>query len=201
MKIKKNNYAEKSQNFLKFAVYFFLTLFVFVPSSFATEAEYGGNTLMDWVWRIVNFAILLIVLIKFLKKPLKEYLKQRKELIEKSIKEAQEAKELALKALSEVEERLKLKDKEVQEILASARSSGERERDRLMEEADRLKEKILEHAKINIDFEVKKAKQAIKDEAAAAAIKLAEEKIKSKITKDDQERLLKESLKLIEGRN
>jgi F-type H+-transporting ATPase subunit b len=201
MKIKKNNYAEKSQNFLKFAVYFFLTLFVFVPSSFATEAEHGGNTLMDWVWRIVNFAILLIVLIKFLKKPLKEYLKQRKELIEKSIKEAQEAKELALKALSEVEERLKLKDKEVQEILASARSSGERERDRLMEEADRLKEKILEHAKINIDFEVKKAKQAIKDEAAAAAIKLAEEKIKSKITKDDQERLLKESLKLIEGRN
>ncbi len=175
--------------------------YLLLPSIVFAAGVEGGNTLMDWVWRIVNFAILLFILIKFLNKPLKDYLKQRKELIEKSIKEAQEAKELALKALSEVEERLKLKDKEVEEILASAKNSGERERDRLIEEANRLKDKILEHAKINIDFEVKKAKQAIKDEAAEAAIRLAEEKIKSKITRDEQERLLKESLKLIEGRN
>lgn len=172
-----------------------------IPCFAAEAGEHGGNTLMDWVWRIVNFAILAIVLIVFLRKPLRDYLKQRKELIERSIKEAQEAKELAQKALREVEERLKLKDKEVEEILESARNSGERERDRLIEEGEKLKDKILEQAKINIDFEVKRAKQAIKEEAADAALKLAEEKIKAKITKDDQERLLKESLKLIEGRN
>lgn len=195
------NKKDRCYGYKPFLFYLLPITYCLVPSvSFAAGVE-GNNTLMDWVWRIVNFAILLFILIKFLNKPLKDYLKQRKELIEKSIKEAQEAKELALKALSEVEERLKLKDKEVEEILASAKNSGERERDRLIEEANRLKDKILEHAKINIDFEVKKAKQAIKDEAAEAALKLAEEKIKSKITRDEQERLLKESLKLIEGRN
>jgi F-type H+-transporting ATPase subunit b len=156
---------------------------------------------MDWVWRILNFAILIFILVKFLNKPLKDYLRQRKELIQKSIKEAQEAKEIAMKALAEVEERLKVKDKEIEEIILSAKGSGERERQRLIEEGEKLKVKILEQAKTNIDYELKKAKEAIQSEAADAAIQLAEEKIKAKLTKDDQERLLKESLKLLEGRN
>ncbi|MBI5212518.1 MAG: ATP synthase F0 subunit B [Nitrospirae bacterium] len=169
-------------------------------SAFASGGEQGGS-LMEWVWRIVNFAVLVLLLVKFVAKPLKGYLQQRKELIEKSIKEAQEAKALALKALAEVEERLKVKDKEIEEIISSAKGSGEREKERLIEEGEKLKVKILEQAKTNIDFEVKMAKEAIKAEAVETAMQLAEERIKAKMTKEDQERLLKESLKLIEGRN
>jgi F-type H+-transporting ATPase subunit b len=135
--------------------------------------------------------------VKFIAKPLKGYLQQRKELIEKSIKESQEAKELAKKALAEVEERLRLKDKEIEEIVSSARSSGEREKERLIQEGEKLRVKIIEQAKTNIDFEVKRAKDAIKAEAVEAAMQLAEEKIKSKLTKEDQERLLRESLNLL----
>lgn len=171
---------------------------LFSATAFAAEAggEHGGS-IMDWVWRIVNFAILVFILVKFLNKPLKNYLQQRKELIERSIKEAQEAKELAMKALAEVEERLKVKDKEIEEIISAAKSSGEKEKERLIEEGEKLKAKILEQARINIEYEVKRAKETIKAEAVDAAIHLAEEKIKSKMTKDDHERLLAESLKLI----
>lgn len=156
---------------------------------------------MDWFWKIANFAIFILILVLFIAKPLKGYLRQRKELIEKSIKESQEAKELAKKALAEVEDRLKLKDKEVQEIILSATNSGKREKERLIQEGERLKTKILKQTKTNIDHEVKKAKEAINREAVRSAIQLAEEKIKGKITKDDQERLLQESLKLLERRN
>jgi F-type H+-transporting ATPase subunit b len=158
------------------------------------EVEYGFKY---WLWKIVNFAILALILVVFLAKPLKKYLQQRRELIEKSIREAQEAKELARKALAEVEERLKLKDKEMEDIITSARSSGEREKERLIEEGERLKVKILKQAKTNIDYEVKRAKEAIKAEAVEAAMEIAEEKIKKRLTKDDQEKLLQESLKLL----
>jgi F-type H+-transporting ATPase subunit b len=161
----------------------------------------GGFTVMDWVWKIVNFAILVILLVKFAGKPLKNFLRQRKELIEKSIKESQEAKELARKALVEVEERLKLKDKEVEEIISLAKGSGESERDRLTVDGERLTVKILEQAKANIDHEVKMAKEAIKAEAVEAAMQAAEQKIMARMTKEEQERLLQESIKLLEGRN
>lgn len=162
--------------------------------------EHGGST-MEWVYRFLNFGVLVFILVKFAGKPLKDFLAQRKELIEKSIKEAQEAKELAKKALAEVEERLKLKDKEVEEIIASAKASGEKEKTRLIEESEKLKIKILEQAKNNIAFEVKKAKEVIKAEAVEAAMQLAEEKLKGKLTRQDQDRLMQESIKLLEGKN
>lgn len=182
--------------FLLFTIYF--SLFADVAFAAGAEKEYGFKY---WFWQIANFAILALVLVVFLRKPLKTYFQQRKELIEKSIREAQEAKELARKALAEVEERLKLKDKEVEDIITFAKSSGEREKERLIEEGERLKVKILKQAKTNIDYEVKRAKEAIKAEAVEAAMELAEEQIKTRLTKDDQEKLLAESLKLINTKN
>lgn len=183
--------------------YSLCSVFFVISPVLAAEGggEQGGGSAMEWVWRLINFAILVFILVKFGGKPMKDYFQQRKALIEKSIQEAQEAKALAVKALAEVEARLKLKDKEIEEIRAASVSSGEREKDRLIEEGERLSTKILEQAKSNIDYEVKRAKDVIKAEAVEAAMQLAEEKIKSKMTKEDQDRLLQESLKLLEGKN
>ncbi len=193
----------KSHMFCRFTCIAASVFWVLASAASASAAEGGGEygSVMEWVWRLVNFAILVFILVKFGGKPMKDYFQQRKALIEKSIQEAREAKALAAKALSEVEERLKLKDKEIEEIRAASVGSGEREKVRLIEEGERLSAKILEQAKSNIDFEVKKAKDVIKAEAVDAAMQLAEEKIKSKVTKEDQDRLLQESLKLLEGKN
>jgi len=172
-----------------------------IPVSIAHAAAIGDESPMAWVWRILNFAILVFLLVKFVGKPLKGFLKQRSEMIEKSIKEAQEAKEIAKKALAEVEEKLKLKDKEIAEILSFAKATGEDEKKRLIEDAERLKNKILEQAKANIDHEIKMAKEVIKAEAVEEAIKLSEEKIKTRLTKEDQDRILQDSIKLLGVRN
>ena len=128
------------------------------------------------------------------KSPLANFLQKRTELIEKTLNEAKEAKEAALKALQEVEGRLKTKDAEIEAILAAAKKSGEQERDRIIAESARLKDKILEQAKTNIEFELKHAKEVIKAEAVELAMELAEKKLKDKLTKEEQERLLDESL-------
>lgn len=175
-----------------------------LSAGMALAAEEGGENSgspMSWVWKFLNFGILVFVLVKFLNKPLKDYFSDRKALIEKSIKEAQEAKELAQKALAEIESRLKLKDQEIESIIASARTSGEREKTRLVEEGEKLRVKILEQAKSNIEYEMKRAKDAIRAEAVDAAMQLAEEKIKAKITGEEQDKLLQESLRLLEGKN
>jgi len=175
----------------------------FASYAFAAAApEEGGHASLvkEYIWKIINFAILVFILFKFGKKPLGDFLKKRTELIEKTLNEAKEAKEAALKALREAEERVKTKDAEVKEILDAAKKSGELERDRIIEESARLKEKILEQAKTNIDYELKHAKEAIKAEAVELAMELAEKKLKEKLTKEEQEKLLDESLVEIGGK-
>ena len=154
----------------------------------------------EYMWKIFNFVLLIVVLFKFAKKPLANFLQKRTELIEKTLNEAKEAKEAALKALHEVEGRLKTKDAEIAAILAAAKKSGEQERDRIIAESSRLKDKIVEQAKTNIDFELKHAKEIIKAEAVELAMELAEKKLKEKLTKDEQERLLDDSLVKIGGK-
>ena len=142
-----------------------------------------------------------MVLVYLAKKmDIKGYFKKRTELIEQSLNEARQARELAEKALAQVEERLKVKDKEIEEIIASSKVSGEKEKERLIEEGQRMKDRILEQAKSNIDFEVRQAKSSIRDEAVEIAMELAEKKLKDKLTKEEQLKLLEEAVTKIEGK-
>lgn len=181
-----------------------LTVIVLSISSLVLASEAGGEghtpLWKDYMWKIINFGILVLILWKFAKKPLQNFLRQRSELIEKTLNEAKEAKEAAQKALQEVEERLKIKDKEVETIISASKKAGEEERERLIAEGYKLKEKILQQAKTNIEFEVKNAKELIKAEAVELAMELAEKKLKEKLTKEEQERLLEDSLIKIGGR-
>jgi F-type H+-transporting ATPase subunit b len=191
----------------KFYGYLFLTacLGLFAVSfAFASEGGEAGepSLLKAYLWPVINFILLVVLLTYAMKKAdIKGYFRKRTELIEQSLKEAKEAKELAQKALAEVEGRLKALDKEVEDIIASAHLSGGKEKGRLVEEGDKLKEKILEQARTNIDFEVKQAKEMIKKEAVEIAMKLAEKKLRDKLTKEEQLKLLEESVQKIEGKN
>ena len=176
----------------------------FAAAAFASEGggEGSASVLKAYMWPVINFLILVGVMVYALKKAdIKGFFKKRTELIEQSLREAREAKELAQKALSEVEERLKVKDSEIANIIAGAKLSGENEKARLMEEGDKLKTRILEQAKTNIDYEVKRAKESIKQEAVEIAMELAEKKLKEKLSKEEQLKLLEESLAKIEGKN
>jgi F-type H+-transporting ATPase subunit b len=195
----------KSRSRLALFTFSFFTfhLLLFTAVAFAQEGgEEQVSLFKAYLWPVINFAALVVLLVYMMKKmDVKGYFKKRTELIEQTLKEAREAKELAQKALAEVEERLRIKDKEIEEIVAAARLSGDKENERLVEEGNKLKDRILEQTKSNIDYEVKRAKEAIKSEAAEAALGLAEKKLKEKLTKEEQLKLLEESIAKIEGKN
>lgn len=171
---------------------------VFVSLAFGAEEAGHGAEWKEWLWKILNFAILVFILVKFLGKPFKNFLKQRTELIEKTLNEAREAKELAAKALAEVEERLKTKDKEIQDIISISERSARAEYDQLIRQGEEMREKVIAQAKSNIDYELKAAIDTIKAEAVEIAMELAEKKIQERLSEKEQMRLIEESLSRME---
>lgn len=193
--------ASYASRFTLYASLFFVICVVYSGIAFGAEGAAHGGLWEEYRWKVLNFAILVAVLVYFMNKPLKEFLRKRTELIEKTLKEAKEAKELAEKALAEVQERLKLKDTEMEELLSRTRLSAEKEQNLLVQQGEQMKEKILEQAKNNIEYELRLAKEAIKAEAVEVAMELAEKKLKDKLTKEEQVRLIEESLKRMETKN
>ena len=82
--------------------------------------------------------------------------------------------------------------------LAARKARLESERDG--DDSVKFPSELLQQAKTNIDYEVRKAKEAIKAEAVDIAMELAERKLKGKLTKEEQLKLLEESIAKIEGR-
>jgi F-type H+-transporting ATPase subunit b len=191
----------------RFKIQFISGLLIFFNFLFVAVAFAGGGgghgehefTWKDWFWPVINFAILVFILVYFGRRPIGEYFRKRTELIEKSLKEATEAKEFAQKALREVQERLKNTDQEVEEILEKARKSGEKEKEAIIAEGKRIKEKIIEQAKANINFELQKAKEKIKSDAAIMALELAEKQLKEKLGPKEQETLIEDYIKRLEA--
>ncbi len=182
---------------------FGLTLAVLIaPVVFAAEeasaGEHHGTDWKEWLWKIINFVILVVILVKFLGKPMREYFKKRTEIIQKSLDEAREAKELAQRALTEVQEKIKLKDEEIEKIIEAARASGVADRDELIKKGEEMSQKIKEQAKSNIDMELKNAKAKLRAEAAELAVKLAEKRLKEQLTEEEQLKILEDSIKRLE---
>jgi F-type H+-transporting ATPase subunit b len=176
--------------------------FLLADTAYAAGGGGGGEHGFDWeklIWMVINFAALIVLLIFAGRRPVREYFKRRTEMIEKSIREAEEAKRLARISLEEVRERLKNTDREISEILDAAKKAGEREKEELITEGEELKEKILQQARANIEFELQKAKKAIKSEAALMALELAEKQIKERLGKEGHDALIDEYIKKLEG--
>lgn len=170
-------------------------------AGFASEGGEGAHhvdtakQMKDFGWRVLDFACLFALIVWALKKAdAKGSLAQRQAGIDKALKEADEAKLAAERKFAEYSAKLAAANKEIDEIYAAIRTEGEAEKARILAEARVTAEKIREQAKQTAGQEVLKARTELRKEAARLAVEIAEQNIKEKIRKDDQDRLVGEYL-------
>ncbi len=160
-------------------------------------AEAAGPAAVPW-WEIfkqlVNVAILVGVLVYFLKKPLATFLKERSELLRKSIDDAAKARAEAAEKLSAIEARMARLSGEIEDM--NRRMDGEAgdEAKRLHEAAQAEIARLREQTRFAADQEVKKAREELRREAADLSTAAAEEMVKKSITAEDQERMVRDNI-------
>lgn len=164
----------------------------YLITTVAFAAEGGHEEKSDMVWRIINFLVLAAALYFLLAKKIKNFLYERRESIKKALEEARTAREEAEKKYKEYEAKVAVLDKKVLDITEQLLAEGIAEKDRIIEEAQKVASKIKEQTKIAIEQEIKKAKEGIKGEVINLAIIMAEEILRKEIKPDDQTRLIKE---------
>jgi len=178
-----------------------LMLVCLAAAGYANEGGEGAQhidtakQMKDLMWRVIDFAALLAIVIWALKKAdVKGSLAGRRDAIDKALKEATDAKAAAEKKFAEYNQKLAAANKEIEEIYAAIKAEGEAEKSRIIAEAKASAEKIREQAEAAATLEVVKAKAELRAEAAHLAVQIAEQTIKEKIRKDDQDRLVGEYL-------
>jgi len=164
-------------------------------AAFASEGGHGAEEytfVADWLPLLVNFGILVGALFYFLRKPVRDMFRNRSAEIAKAMEESREARERAVAALTDMERKTREMEAETRTLIAEAQARGEKDRQALVEEGKKIARDIQEQIKTGTDIEVQKAKAELAAEAAVLAVDLAEGKIKSTITRQDHERIVKD---------
>jgi len=178
---------------------------VLCTAAVALAAEEGGahgGVGIPWgeiIKQAINFGILAGVLVYFLRKPLSSFLKERSELLRKSIDDAAKARAEAAEKLSSIEARTANLADEIARMSAKMDAEAGAEVQRLQETATVEISRIRAQSEFTGEQEVKKAREELRREASLLSAQAAEEIVRKTLSPEDQERLVRENLEKIEG--
>ena len=174
------------------------TLLVFFYVGVAVGASGEEPAAKGWVrtdtFRIINFGVLLVGLVYLLRKPISQALNDRIKSIKDQLTELEEKKNEAERQLADYNKKFLELDKEAEKIIAEYIKQGNEAKTRIIQAAEAAAKKLEQQARRSIDHEFEKTKQILHGEILEQAIEKAEENIKKKIMKKDQNRLVDEYL-------
>ncbi len=167
------------------------------------EGRYGltHGQIMNFIWHCLNFAILVILLVKWLRKPISDALNDRTESIRAAFEELDTKKAEAERKYAEYERKLSNMDEEAARILNNFIEQGKAEKEKIIAQAHDAAERIKAQAEFYVQQELAMAKAELKKEVSEMAIKMAEELIRKNLDEQDHHRLISEYLERVVQKN
>ena len=156
-----------------------------------SEAEAPhGQTILQSIAKIVNFAILGGVLYYYLKTPISTYLASRSTQIRQDLVTASDMRATATAQLAEIEKKMQALPAELDALKRQGAEDVRAEQGRIAKAAEDERVRLLEQTRREIDMRLRVARRELTEHAARLSVSVAEQRIKRSITPEDQVRLV-----------
>jgi len=153
-----------------------------------------------FIWTIIVFLGLLWGLKKLAWGPLLAALETRQNAIRQSLDDAQQAKQELERLNAESAQIVARARVDADAIITQSRADGERLREEIRQKARGEADVIVKNAERQIQLETSRALEQIRHEAVELSVMIASKIIQRNLTKEDNERIIDEALKQVEGR-
>lgn len=151
------------------------------------------------LWRFINLAVFIGIMVYLLRKPLSQAFKTRRETIRAELIRAEEERQAALARLTEAEAKMARLDAEKSAVLEKARREAETEQARIAREAEEETEKLRRQAESEIERKSQQVKMQLRRFSAEESVRLAEEKIRREINAEKDAQIVRQSIQSIGG--
>ena len=154
-------------------------------------------TLDGWTFlaQICNLMIQLVIFKKFLLKPIKQVIADRKAKADREIADAQKLRTEAEAMKAEYEQNLQNARTEANQIVAAAQKTATARSEELLGEARAQAAALKQKAEADIAQERKKAVNEVKDEIGGIAMEIASKVVEREISEKDHKDLIDEFIK------
>ena len=154
-------------------------------------------TLAGWTFlaQICNLMIQLVIFKKFLLKPIKQVIADRKAKADSEIADAQKLRTEAEAMKAEYEQNLQNARTEANQIVAAAQKTATARSEEIVGEARAQAAALKQKAEADIAQERKKAVNEVKDEIGGIAMEIASKVVEREISEKDHKDLIDEFIK------
>jgi F-type H+-transporting ATPase subunit b len=152
-------------------------------------------------WKFINLAIFATVILYFVKKPVSEAFKAKRDSIRAELIRAEEEKKAAMARLTTAEAKLASLDNERQLVLNKAKQEADAEKARIVEMADLEVSKLREQTSGELSRLTQVAAVELRRFSAEESIRLAEAKLRSEIDDKADAGLVGSGIQAIGGLN
>mgnify|MGYP002585976354 FL=1 len=154
-------------------------------------------TLDGWTFlaQICNLMIQLVIFKKFLLKPIKQVIADRKAKADSEIADAQKLRTEAEAMKAEYEQNLQNARTEANQIVAAAQKTATTRSEEIVGEARAQAAALKQKAEADIAQERKKAVNEVKDEIGGIAMEIASKVVEREISEKDHKDLIDEFIK------
>jgi F-type H+-transporting ATPase subunit b len=170
-----------------------------------SEASAANNSddwrpTFDLVMRWLNFGIIVFILVKYARTPIKDFLLSRREEVAREIELVEGKKEAANKKIEDAVRMLDESEVRFARVKERIIQEGETKKQKLIEDAKQESKILIESTMKKIDNQLLDAKKAFKSELVDAAISLAMKRLPDEITTEDNQNFTNQFLASASGK-
>ena len=182
----------------------FLALFLplqLLTAAAPDERVFGldSQTVIHIIAQAINISLLMVLMVYLLYKPVQNFMRKRSEKIGAQIEQAQVDMNAANTLRSQYKQSMENIEQERVEILEGAHRVSEDKRRKILAEGKEQAEQICAQARLDIEREQEKAKEALKDHVVEISSIMANKIVAHVMDKETQDRLFQEALTELEA--
>jgi len=168
----------------------FFLAFGLVPEAMAADSGESWRVTYDLVMRWVNFLILAAIIVKFGRRPLKNFLSGRKEEIAYELRRLEEEKTALLQKVAEMHRQVEDSEARLEQVKERIIEQGRNRKQSIIDEAHRESRVLMESTKNLIDNRLRSAKQKLRAEITDLAVEKAIRRLPGQLTEEDHRKLV-----------
>lgn len=157
----------------------------------AGAGHHAEFNLMEELFRWINFIVLAIVLYVVLSKILPRALQDHRQNIQQAIEEAKASRATAERLLQENQQKTANLQQELNQLQEQAAQEREELARRMEVEAQQLATRIVTQARLEVERATERARQSLREEAAALTVQIAEEILRREVRDVDNQAIVR----------
>lgn len=151
------------------------------------------------VLQMINFVVLVVLLQRFLFKPVMAMLDQRQAQVQSDLDQAAQARQQAERLIQQGEQGIAAANQRVERLLTEAAQNAEQVRAEAATDAEARARRLIDEAREYLRREQDKAREVLRQEAARLAVGVAGKLLPRALNAEQQQRLLDQAIREVSG--